>query len=179
MAMTLLRYLRSLGLRPVAAGNLKGIVGLLSNPGTAASLCRDHGLECPESNFVCRRYEAVHGGNGPRECDGISGWSPWHYGPACEHVREIADLLPADQMLGTGLVDFALGAAPYTGALSSSTRKHRSRRLSWRITSSGMAHSTSSIHRFICPTSRSHRPSGERSFTVTRQLHPSQGPSAK
>jgi predicted homoserine dehydrogenase-like protein len=38
------------------------------------------------------------------------------YGPACEHVREMAHLLPADQMLGTGLVDYALGAAPGTGA---------------------------------------------------------------
>jgi len=28
----------------------------------------------------------------------------------------MANLLPADQMLSTGLVDFALGAAPYTGA---------------------------------------------------------------
>jgi predicted homoserine dehydrogenase-like protein len=38
------------------------------------------------------------------------------YGPACKHVREMANLLPADQMLGTGLVDYALGAEPYTGA---------------------------------------------------------------
>lgn len=28
----------------------------------------------------------------------------------------MATLLPADQLLGTGLVDYALGAAPYTGA---------------------------------------------------------------
>ncbi len=38
------------------------------------------------------------------------------YGPACKDVREMASLLPADQMLGTGLVDYALGAAPHTGA---------------------------------------------------------------
>jgi len=38
------------------------------------------------------------------------------YGPACKEVREMARLLPADQMLSTGLVDYALGAAPYTGA---------------------------------------------------------------
>jgi predicted homoserine dehydrogenase-like protein len=38
------------------------------------------------------------------------------YGPACKYVREMAALLPADQMLGTGLVDYALGAAPHTGA---------------------------------------------------------------
>ena len=35
---------------------------------------------------------------------------------ACSYVREIANLLPAEQMLETGLVDYALGAAPHTGA---------------------------------------------------------------
>ena len=38
------------------------------------------------------------------------------YGPRCSDVREIANLLPAHQMLDTGLVDYALGAAPHTGA---------------------------------------------------------------
>jgi predicted homoserine dehydrogenase-like protein len=38
------------------------------------------------------------------------------YGPACKDVREIANLLPANQMCETGLVDYALGAAPHTGA---------------------------------------------------------------
>src|SRR6185503_19524557 len=37
------------------------------------------------------------------------------YGPACGYVRELAQLLPADQMLSTGLVDYAVGAAPHTG----------------------------------------------------------------
>jgi predicted homoserine dehydrogenase-like protein len=38
------------------------------------------------------------------------------FGPSCRYVREIAELLPAEQMLATGLVDYALGAAPHTGA---------------------------------------------------------------
>ena len=38
------------------------------------------------------------------------------FGPACNYVREVAHLLPAEEMLETGLVDFALGAAPHTGA---------------------------------------------------------------
>jgi predicted homoserine dehydrogenase-like protein len=40
------------------------------------------------------------------------------YGPACEYVRQVAQLLPADEMLSTGLVDYALGAAPHTGAFA-------------------------------------------------------------
>jgi len=38
------------------------------------------------------------------------------YGPKCAHVREMGKLLPADQMLNGGLVDYALGAEPHTGA---------------------------------------------------------------
>jgi predicted homoserine dehydrogenase-like protein len=38
------------------------------------------------------------------------------HGPRCSYVRDIATLLPAEQLLATGLVDYALGAAPHTGA---------------------------------------------------------------
>jgi predicted homoserine dehydrogenase-like protein len=38
------------------------------------------------------------------------------YGPTCKYVREIGNLLPANQMLATGLVDYTVGAAPHTGA---------------------------------------------------------------
>jgi predicted homoserine dehydrogenase-like protein len=36
----------------------------------------------------------------------------------CEHVRDVANLLPSDQMIHTGLVDYTLGAAPHTGAFA-------------------------------------------------------------
>src|SRR5262249_41523283 len=38
------------------------------------------------------------------------------YGPSCSYVRELANLLPAEQMLETGLVDYSVGAMPMTGA---------------------------------------------------------------
>jgi predicted homoserine dehydrogenase-like protein len=38
------------------------------------------------------------------------------YGPACDYVGEVANLLPADQMIDTGLVDYVVGAVPHTGA---------------------------------------------------------------
>jgi predicted homoserine dehydrogenase-like protein len=38
------------------------------------------------------------------------------YGPSCSYVRELAKLLPAEQMLETGLVDYSVGAMPMTGA---------------------------------------------------------------
>ena len=38
------------------------------------------------------------------------------HGPSCSYVRELAKLLPAEQMLETGLVDYSVGAMPMTGA---------------------------------------------------------------
>jgi predicted homoserine dehydrogenase-like protein len=38
------------------------------------------------------------------------------YGPSCSYVRELAKLLPAEQMLETGIVDYSAGAMPMTGA---------------------------------------------------------------
>src|SRR5258707_8313844 len=53
---------------------------------------------------------------GPDNSTGFDAGRRGMYGPGCKDVREMANLLPADQMLSTGLVDYALGAAPYTGA---------------------------------------------------------------
>jgi predicted homoserine dehydrogenase-like protein len=36
-------------------------------------------------------------------------------GPACGYVRDLAKLLPAEAMLGGGIVDYSVGAAPHTG----------------------------------------------------------------
>jgi predicted homoserine dehydrogenase-like protein len=38
------------------------------------------------------------------------------HGPAAKHVRDMATLLPAEEMLAGGIVDYALGAEPFTGA---------------------------------------------------------------
>jgi predicted homoserine dehydrogenase-like protein len=38
------------------------------------------------------------------------------YGPSCSYVRELAKLLPAEQMLETSIVDYSLRAMPMTGA---------------------------------------------------------------
>jgi len=116
VAMTLLRYLRSLGLRPVAAGNLKGMVDHYRTPDTQKAFAEKHGLDvCKTTSFADATklsMEATVLANATGFPVGRRGM----HGPACKHVSEIAALLPADQMLAAGLVDYALGAAPYTGA---------------------------------------------------------------
>jgi predicted homoserine dehydrogenase-like protein len=116
VAMTLFRYLRSLGLRPVAAGNLKGMVDYYRTPETQRAFAE-------KTNQDARKVTSFADATKlSMETTVISNATGFHvgrrgmYGPSCAHVREMANLLPADQMLATGLVDYALGAEPHTGA---------------------------------------------------------------
>ncbi len=116
VAMTLLRYLRALGLRPVAAGNLKGMVDHYRTPETQRSFALKYDQDPRKvtsfADATKLSMETAILANGTGFQAGRRGM----YGPSCEHVREMANLLPANQMLDTGLVDYALGAAPHTGA---------------------------------------------------------------
>jgi predicted homoserine dehydrogenase-like protein len=116
VAMTLLRYLRSCGLKPVAAGNLKGMVDYHRTPGTQHGFAEKHGLNVRKvtsfADSTKLSMEATVLANATGFLVGRRGM----YGPKCADVREMANLLPGDQMLASGLVDYALGAAPHTGA---------------------------------------------------------------
>ena len=116
VAMTLLRYLRSIGLRPVAAGNLKGMVDYYRTPETQRQFAAQHGLDAKKTASFADATKLSMETTVLANATGFQVGRRGMYGPACKHVSEIAGLLPAEQMLSTGLVDYALGAAPYTGA---------------------------------------------------------------
>ena len=116
VAMTLLRYLRSVGLRPVAAGNLKGMVDYYRTPETQRTFAEKHGLDAKKVTSFADATKLSMEATVLANATGFQAGRRGMYGPACKEVREIANLLPAEQMLSTGLVDYALGAAPYSGA---------------------------------------------------------------
>ncbi len=116
VAMTLLRYLRSTGLRPVAAGNLKGMVDHYRTPETQRNFALKYDQDPRKVTSFADATKLSMETTILANATGFQAGRRGMYGPACEHVREMAKLLPADQMLGTGLVDYALGAAPHTGA---------------------------------------------------------------
>jgi predicted homoserine dehydrogenase-like protein len=116
VAMTLLRYLRSLGLRPVAAGNIKGMVDYYRNPDTQRAFAEKHDQDARKVTSFADATKLSMEATVLANATGFHAGRRGMYGPACGHVREMADLLPSDQMIDTGLVDYALGAAPHTGA---------------------------------------------------------------
>ena len=116
VAMTLLRYLRSLGLRPVAAGNIKGMVDYYRTPETQRAFAEKYDQDARKVTSFADATKLSMETTVLANATGFHVGRRGMYGPACKHVREMAHLLPADQMLDTGLVDYALGAAPHTGA---------------------------------------------------------------
>ncbi len=86
------------------------------------------------------------------------------FGPACGYVREMAGLLPAEQMLSTGLIDYALGAAPHPGAFVIVHEDSPLKKVQLLTTSWATGRSTSSIRRSICRICRSRPLWAERSF---------------
>jgi predicted homoserine dehydrogenase-like protein len=116
VAMTLLRYLRTLGLSPVAAGNIKGMVDYYRTPETQRAFAEKHDQDVKKVTSFADSTKLSMEATVLSNATGFHVGRRGMYGPPCGYVREIANLLPAKQMLETGLVDYALGAAPHTGA---------------------------------------------------------------
>ncbi len=118
IAMNLIRYLRTMGLEPVGAGNLKGMLDPYRTPETQREFAAKFGMDPKITTSF------ADGTKLSMECTILANASGFGvgkrgmHGPACDHVSEIAALLPAEQLLSGGIVDFALGAAPYTGAFA-------------------------------------------------------------
>jgi predicted homoserine dehydrogenase-like protein len=118
VAMTLLRYLRTLGLRVVAAGNIKGMVDYYRNPDTQRAFAEKNDQDVRKVTSFADSTKLSMEATVLANATGFRVGRRGMFGPPCGYVREVANLLPAKEMLETGLVDFALGAAPHTGAFA-------------------------------------------------------------
>jgi predicted homoserine dehydrogenase-like protein len=116
VAMTLLRYLRSVGMRPVAAGNLKGLIDRYRTPETQKAFAAQYNQDARKVTSFADGTKLSMEAAILANATGFTVGQRGMYGPKCTHVREIAQLLPAKEMLASGLVDYALGAEPHTGA---------------------------------------------------------------
>lgn len=116
VAMTLLRYLRSLGLHIVAVGNIKGMLDYYRTPGTQQAFAEKFRQDAKKVTSFADGTKLSMEACVIANATGFRVGRRGMYGPACTNVREIADCLPPEEMLATGLVDYVVGAAPHTGA---------------------------------------------------------------
>jgi predicted homoserine dehydrogenase-like protein len=100
----------------VAAGNIKGILDYYRTPETQRAFAEKYDQDVRKVTSFADATKLSMEATVLANATGFHVGRRGMYGPACGDVREMASLLPASQMLDTGLVDFALGAAPHTGA---------------------------------------------------------------
>jgi predicted homoserine dehydrogenase-like protein len=116
VAMTLLRYVKSIGLHPVAAGNLKGLIDRYRTPDTQREFAAKYDQDATKVTSFADGTKLSMEATILANASGFRIGQRGMYGPKCTHVKEMVKVLPLDQLLGGGLVDYALGAEPHTGA---------------------------------------------------------------
>jgi predicted homoserine dehydrogenase-like protein len=115
VAMTLFRYAQSIGLRPVAAGNIKGMVDYYRTPETQRAFAAQHDQDVRKVTSFADATKLSMETTVLANATGFGVARRGMVGPACAYVRELAKLLPAEAMLKGGIVDYSVGAAPHTG----------------------------------------------------------------
>src|SRR5262249_53375929 len=112
----LLRYLRLLGGRPVAPGNIKGMVDHYRTPETQRGFAEKYDQDVRKVTSFADSTKLSMETTVVANATGFHVGRRGMYGPSCSYVRELAKLLPAEQMLETGLLDYSVRAMPMTGA---------------------------------------------------------------
>ena len=115
VAMNMIRFVRSIGLKPVVAGNLKGLYDPYRNPETqqafAAANNQKPATMAHFADGTKLSMELTVLGNGA----GFGVAKRGMFGPALDHVNDSAGYY-LDKLVDGGMVDFLVGAAPSNGA---------------------------------------------------------------
>jgi len=115
VAVNLFRYVKTMGFRPVAAGNLKGLLDPYRTPETQKPFAE----KVRQSASMITSF--ADGTKLSMECTilanstGLGVGKRGMYGPKCAHVKDALTLFPPEQLLDGGIVDFLIGAEPHTG----------------------------------------------------------------
>jgi predicted homoserine dehydrogenase-like protein len=116
VAMNLVRFARTLGYTPVAAGNIKGMLDHYRTPETQRAFAEKYNQKPKHitsfADGTKLSMETAVLANGAGFGVARRGMT----GPSCEHVQELLDVLPLEAALERGIVDYCVGAAPHTGA---------------------------------------------------------------
>ena len=113
--MNLLRFVKTIGYRPVLAGNIKGLQDHYRTPETQKGFAKEHNITPQMATSFADGTKISMENAIVANATGFKVGKRGMYGPRCTHVSEAVNLFPMDQMLNGGLVDYILGAEPGPG----------------------------------------------------------------
>jgi predicted homoserine dehydrogenase-like protein len=116
VAMNLYRFAKTIGFKPVLAGNLKGMIDPYRTPETQREFAAKHNqkprLVTSFADGTKLSMETTVLANATGFRVGKRGM----FGHRCSHVKETLERFPLELFKEGGLVDYILGAEPHTGA---------------------------------------------------------------
>jgi predicted homoserine dehydrogenase-like protein len=128
VGMNLYRFLDSMGYRPVLMGQLKGFLDRYRNPDTQIGFAQKYGQNptvlASFADGSKLALEAAIMGNATGFVPQVRGMK----GYPCAHVNDMLNSFTADDFAKEGLVEYALGAAPHTGAFVICHNDHPAKR---------------------------------------------------
>jgi predicted homoserine dehydrogenase-like protein len=115
VAMNMIRFVRSLGLKPVVAGNLKGLYDPYRTPDTQREFAERAKQKATTMTHFADGTKLSMELNVLANGSGFKVGKRGMYGPALGHVNEAAAFY-RERLIEGGMVDFTVGAAPSNGA---------------------------------------------------------------
>lgn len=115
VAMNMYRFVRSIGLRPVVAGNLKGLYDPYRNPETQKEFAERHGQKPSTMTHFADGTKLSMELNVLANATGFTVGRRGMHGPALGHVNDSVDFFQ-DKLANKGIVDFLVDADPGNGA---------------------------------------------------------------
>lgn len=115
VAMNMIRYVRTIGLKPVVAGNLKGLYDPYRNPMTQRGFAEKIGQDPQKIASFADGTKLSMELTVLANATGFGIGKRGMYGPTLDHVQESAQFY-LDRINDREIVDFLVGAAPYSGA---------------------------------------------------------------
>lgn len=115
VAMNMIRFVRSIGLRPVVAGNLKGLYDPYRNPDTQVAFAETWGQKPKTMAHFADGTKLSMELNVLANAAGFRVARRGMHGPKLQHVNDSAAYF-GDKVIEGGMVDFLVGAAPGNGA---------------------------------------------------------------
>jgi len=113
--MNLVRFVRTIGYKPVLAGNIKGLQDHYRTPETQKGFAAQHNITPQMATSFADGTKISMENAVVANATGFKVGRRGMYGPRCAHVSEAIKLFPLEQMLNGGLVDYILGAEPGPG----------------------------------------------------------------
>jgi predicted homoserine dehydrogenase-like protein len=115
VAMNMIRFVRSIGLKPVVAGNLKGLYDPYRNPDTQREFAERAKQKATTMTHFADGTKLSMELNVLANGTGFKVGKRGMYGPSLAHVNEAAAYY-GERLINGGMVDFTVGAAPSNGA---------------------------------------------------------------